>query len=509
MNRTLDHLTTWDSNWSDLSVVVAGIGVTGFSVADTLAELGASVLVIDGKDNAANQKAAETLKIVGVKDVLLGEEAVTGLPDATSIGGTIDLVITSPGWRPDNVVLIEAQQAGIPVWGDVEFAWRVRQREGKRTAQWVTLTGTNGKTTVATMAQSMARAQGLDAVAVGNVGTPILDAIRYPDGFDLLIVELSSFQLHWIERIEPEASVVLNIAEDHLDWHGGLENYMAAKAKVYENTRIAAVYNDAEAETIRMVEEADVIEGCRAIGITTDTPQRSMLGTVDDLLVDRAYLSNRGSQALELAEFGDIGSPAPQHMVFNALAAAALVRAVGVEPAAVQAGLRTYEPEPHRIQPVAHFHDILWVDDSKGTNPHATDAALATYNPIIWIAGGLSKGASYDDLVKTHKNNLKAVILIGTDHAGIIAALQRHAPTVPVHTDYLRDTTVEVGNGAEVMRIVVNLAHDLAEPYDTVLLSPAAASMDQFANYKVRGDAFTDAIATKLSDINYPGHEDR
>src|SRR5699024_10270553 len=182
----------------------------------------------------------------------------------------------------------------------------------------------------------MARAQGLDAVAVGNVGTPILDAIRYPDGFDLLIVELSSFQLHWIQHIEPEASIVLNLAEDHLDWHGGFENYKANKAKIYENPRIAAIYNDEQPETMRMVENADVIEGCRAIGITTDMPQRSMVGVVDDLLVDRAHLSNRGTPAVELADFADTGNPAPRHMVFNALAAAALVRAVGVEPAAVQ-----------------------------------------------------------------------------------------------------------------------------------------------------------------------------
>src|SRR5699024_557015 len=137
--------------------------------------------------------------------------------------------------------------------------------------------------------------------------------------------------------------------------------------------------------------------------------------------------------------------------VFNALAAAALVRAVGVEPAAVQTGLRSYEPEPHRIQAVAHFHDVLWVNDSKGTNPHATDAALATYNPIIWVAGGLSKGASYDELVKTDHEHLKAVILIGTDHAGLAGALRRHAPTVPVYADYLSDTTVNVTNGPAVM----------------------------------------------------------
>lgn len=506
MSAYLDTLTTWDADWSKLSVVVTGIGVTGFSVADTLAELGAAVLVVDGQDTPEHRKAAETLRIVGVKEVQLGEDAVRALPDAESIGGNIDLVITSPGWRPDQPALVAAQAAGIPIWGDVEFAWRVRQREGKPTAQWVTLTGTNGKTTVATMAETMARAQGVNAIAVGNVGTPILDAIRHPDDFDLLIVELSSFQLHWIHRIEPEASVVLNIAEDHLDWHGGLENYKAAKAKVYENTRIAAIYNDDEPETIRMVENADVIEGCRAIGITTDTPQRSMLGIVDDILVDRAYLVNRGTQALELAEFSDIGNPAPRHMVFNALAAAALVRAVGVEPAAVQAGLQSYEPEPHRMQAVAHFHDVLWVDDSKGTNPHATQAALAAYNSIVWIAGGLSKGASYHELVHGNRDRLKAVILIGTDQEPIVAALQRHAPGVPVHTDYLQDTTVEVANGPEVMREVVSLAHRVAEPDDTVLLSPAAASMDQFANYKVRGEAFTEAIAAMLSDMNYPGH---
>ncbi|GAA2040752.1 UDP-N-acetylmuramoyl-L-alanine--D-glutamate ligase [Yaniella flava] len=506
MSVNLDTLTSWDADWSQLSVVVTGIGVTGFAVADTLAELGASVLVIDSLKNDHNRQAADTLRIVGVKDVLLGDEFVTGLPDAAAIDNKIDVVITSPGWRPDHPVLQAAQSADIPVWGDVEFAWRVRQRAGKRTAKWVVLTGTNGKTTVATMAESMARAQGLDAVAVGNVGTPILDAIRFPDGFDLLIVELSSFQLHWIHHIEPEASVVLNLAEDHLDWHGGFEHYVADKAKIYENTRIAAVYNDEEPKTMRMVEEADVIEGCRAIGFTTDTPQRSMVGVVDDLLVDRAFLTQRGTQALELAHFADIGSPTPKHMVSNALAAAALVRAVGVEPAAVQAGLRTYEPEPHRIQSVAHFHDVLWVDDSKGTNPHATDAALATYDPIIWIVGGLTKGASYEELVKTHKDHLKSVILIGTDQAPITTALQRHAPAVPVHCDYLQDTTVEVANGPAVMQHVVHLAHQLADAGDTVLLSPAAASMDQFPNYNARGDAFTEAIAALLADINYPGY---
>src|SRR5699024_10737258 len=164
-------------------------------------------------------------------------------------------------------------------------------------------------------------------------------------------------------------------------------------------------------------------------------------------------------------------------MIFNALAASALVRAIGVEPAAVQAGLRNYERERHRIQSVAHFHDDLWVNDSKGTDPHATDAARATYNPSIWDAAGIAKRAEYDKVVKTHEDHLKAVILIGTDHAGLVDALRRHAPNVPVYADYLNDSTIEVTNGPAVMREVVNLANHLAEPDDTVLLSPAAASM--------------------------------
>src|SRR5699024_9164157 len=137
MSIDLDSLTSWDADWSQLSVVVTGIGVTGFSVADTLAELGAAVLVLDGKDTVENRQAADTLKIVGVKDVLLGDNAVAGLPEASAIGNKIDLVITSPGWRPKHPVLEAARKAAIPIWGDVEFAWRVRQREGKRTAKWL------------------------------------------------------------------------------------------------------------------------------------------------------------------------------------------------------------------------------------------------------------------------------------------------------------------------------------------------------------------------------------
>lgn len=490
----LDELTSWDADWKGLKVVVTGMGLSGFSAADTLIELGAEVVVVDAAENEKTLKDADTLKIVGAKDVLLGQQAVESLQPAETVLGVIDVVVTSPGWRPDQPLLAEAAEKNIPVWGDIELAWRVRERAGRRTARWVVLTGTNGKTTVATMAESMAKAAGLDAVAVGNVGTPILDAIRYPDGFDLLIVELSSFQLHWTHHIEPEASVVLNLAEDHLDWHGGFENYIADKAKIYENTRTACIFNEEEPETMRMVEEADVQEGCRAISFWPDTPGLSMLGVVDGLLVDRAFLKERKTQALELASFTDIGAIVPRHTVANALAAAALVRAVGVEPAFVQQGLRDYQSEPHRIELVTEKSDVLWVDDSKATNPHATNAALAAFDPIIWIAGGLPKGLEYFDLVKDHSHRLKAVILLGTDVGPLSEALQRHAPQVPVHTEFFRQTENDPANGWAVMEAAVRTAREIAEGGETVLLSPAAASMDQFSSYNDRGDAFKDAV---------------
>lgn len=282
----LANLTSWDADWAGLRVVVAGLGASGFSAADTLIELGAVVVVVDAGVTPANEAKADTLRIVGARDVLLGAGHAAALPLVD--GGQPDLVVTSPGWPPTQPLLAEAAAAGIPIWGDVELAWRVRIREGRRTAEWLTITGTNGKTTTVGLAESMLIAAGKRAVAAGNVGTPILDVIRDPQGYDVLAVELSSFQLHWAHSIEPLASVCLNIAEDHVDWHGSYEAYLAAKASVYERTKIACIYNVEQRETETMVEDAEVMDGCRAVGFTTGMPSISMMGVVEDLLVDRA-----------------------------------------------------------------------------------------------------------------------------------------------------------------------------------------------------------------------------
>ena len=499
VGRRLDALTSWDADWAGLRVVVTGIGKTGFSVADTLAELGAHVVVVAAADDAEALASADTLKIVGVREVILGPERSTVLPLVD--GQRAELVVTSPGFRPSHPLLAAAAQAGIPIWGDVELAWRVRTREGRKTAEWITITGTNGKTTTTTMVESMLQAAGLRAVAAGNIGTPVLDAVRDPEGWDALAVELSSFQLHWCESLAPVASVCLNLAEDHVDWHGSFANYAADKAKVYANTKTACIYNAEQIETERMVEEADVQEGCRAVGFTTGMPAVSMVGVVEGLLVDRAFIAERRDSAAELASISDIGELVPRHLVANAAAAAALVLAYGLTPADVRAGLVNHHNGEHRIQPVATSAGVLWVNDSKATNPHAAAASLASFRPVIWIAGGLSKGVDYDELVKAHAPRLKAVVLIGVDSSGLEGSLARHAPGVQVlktRAEGGRHTDASALRGDAVMSEAVAMAASLASDGDTVLMAPAAASMDQFTSYAHRGDAFISAVRALL-----------
>lgn len=501
----LAGLTSWHADWAGLRVVVAGIGTSGFAAADTLIELGARVVVVDGKDTEQNRYKAQTLGIVGAAQTILGDTAMDALPEVD--GQAPELVVTSPGLRPTLGVLAEAVDRGIQIWGDVELAWRLRERAGRKTAEWLCITGTNGKTTTVGMTASILQAAGLKAIAVGNVGTPILDALRDPVDYDVLAVELSSYQLHWSHSLAPLASVVLNIAEDHLDWHGSYANYAADKARVYENTRVACVYNAAVPDTERMVEQAEVQEGCRAVSFTTDTPYLSQLGVVDGLLVDRAFVEQRRTEALELGAVRDTGPLPTRHTVENALAAAALTRAAGVSPEAVRDGLRAFEPGAHRIQPVATTHGVLWVNDTKATNPHATDASLSSFDPVIWIAGGLSKGVHYGDLVAAHAHRLKAVVLIGTDTAGLEQALAERAPQVPVHRA-AEGIDAAPTDGRAVLAEAVRIAHELSEQGDTVLLAPAAASMDQFASYADRGEVFIDLVADLVRRLG-PTEQDR
>jgi UDP-N-acetylmuramoylalanine--D-glutamate ligase len=471
----LDHADR-ESDWDQLAVVVAGIGVSGFAAADALLGLGATVTVVDERDGAGERDRAQVLEILGAS-VRLGAGATARLPHG------VQLVVTSPGWRPTAPLLLAASRAGVPVWGEVELAWRLRDVD--RPAPWLAVTGTNGKTTTVRMLAEILRASGLRATAAGNVGDPVIEAVLHPEPYDVIALELSSFQLHWIQSMTARSAAVLNVAPDHLDWHGSLAAYAADKGRIYSGVQSACVYNVEDAETERLVRAAEVTEGAHAIGITSGIPRVGMLGVVDGALADRAFVAERHTAAAELAAVDDV-VPAAPHNVMNALAAAALARSIGVPPVAVRDGMRAFRPDPHRITSVGTINGITYVDDSKATNPHAAQASLQAYDEVVWVAGGLAKGAEFDTLVAAVRERLRGVVLIGADLGLIAQALTRHAPDVPM---------VEVvGTDNDVMDRVVAEAASLARPGSTVLLAPACASMDMFGNYAARGDAFAAAV---------------
>ena len=484
----LTQLTSWHSDWKELKALVFGLGVSGFSAADTLAELGATTLVVAEK---AEADLLDILDVIGV--AYLTGEAARGVP-AEVVEFAPNVIIVSPGIRPENELLTWAVANGVAIWVDIDLAWRLRDKT-VRLAHWFTVTGTNGKTTTVQLLTAMLNQGGIKAEACGNIGKPILDAIRDPEGFDALVVELSSFQLHYLGEIYPFSSAVLNLADDHLDWHGGFEAYKAAKAKVYENTVAACVYNVMDMSTEAMVEDADVVDGARAIGFTLGIPTRSQVGYVEDILCDRAFLDDRANNALELATLEDltqIGVLTP-HLMANAAAAAAMARSAGVEPGDIREAIRNFKLDSHRIELVAEANGIRWIDDSKATNPHAADASLASFEHVVWVVGGLLKGVDISALVAKYSSKLAAAIVIGKDRELVLSALAANAKDVPV-------VEVLAEAGQSVMTEAVNAAAKFAKDGDVVLLAPAAASMDQFKDYADRGDCFAAAARNVIGD---------
>ncbi|HSK33600.1 MAG TPA: UDP-N-acetylmuramoyl-L-alanine--D-glutamate ligase, partial [Propionicimonas sp.] len=305
---------------------------------------------------------------------------------------------------------------------------------------------------------------------------------------DVLAVELSSFQLHWTNSLSLHSAVVLNVAPDHLEWYADATDPMAAyaadKARIYARAQQSCVYNADDPATELMVADADVVEGARAIGFTLGIPAVSMLGVVDDLLVDRAFVAQRRDSAIELAKVSDVVPGAP-HNVANALAAAALARSFGVPPTAVADGLKRLRIGDHRIQTIAEVGGVRYVDDSKATNPHAAQASLVAFDHVVWVAGGQAKGTTFDDLVERVAPRLRAVVVLGVDRHVIADALARHAPEVPVNVIDSMD------HGA--MQQAVEWAATQAQPGDVVLLAPGCASKDMYTDYAARGDDFAAA----------------
>ena len=483
----LEHLSSWHSDWSALKVVVIGLAKTGFSVADTLNELGAEILIVT---ESADPELLDIVEVLGINNVVAPLDELKVAIDEFEP----DLVIVSPGMAPTNLLIQNANAKGIPIWGDVDLAWRLRDRFGN-SQEWICVTGTNGKTTVVELTEAMLLSAGVKAVACGNIGKPILDCIRDPAEFEVLVVELSSFQLHYLNHIEPFSAACLNIAEDHLDWHGSYEAYRQSKAHIYEGAKVACVYNLEDSSTEQLVQEATVQEGARAIGFGLGTPRPSNVGYVDEFLVDRAFLEQRADSALEVAsleDFNGLGLLTP-HLLSNIAAATALARSFGVPPAACREALRNFRVSSHRIELVLEQGGVRYIDDSKATNAHAAAASLSSFENVVWILGGQLKGVDISDLIVKFAPRLRAAIVIGTERYQIKGIFAETASQVPLF---------EVTDEKLVMEAAVRLAKDVAQPGDVVLLAPAAASMDQFASYQDRGARFAQAVKEALGGVN-------
>ncbi|MFT4043836.1 MAG: UDP-N-acetylmuramoyl-L-alanine--D-glutamate ligase [Gordonia sp. (in: high G+C Gram-positive bacteria)] len=509
-----------------LRVLVAGGGVAGMSAARYLLDAGAVVVIADdrlrGDSDVHDAAGADFTSVAAL------------LADRGWLQQT-DLVVTSPGFAPANPLLVAARDAAIPVWGEVELAWRV-DRAGllgpPRT--WLVVTGTNGKTTTTSMLTEIVSASGRSAAACGNIGLPVLDAMRATPRVEVLCAELSSFQLYWAPSVAPDAGVVLNVADDHLDWHGSFEAYAAAKTVALHGTIGVVGLDDPVASRLP-------VRG-RRIGFTLGVPQPGELGVVDGELVDRAFVGQPtpdGRQPPDghtlagrsLVAAADI-SPAGPSGIADALAAAALALTIGVTPATVAAALTAFRPGAHRGEVVATLDGIDFVDDSKATNPHAAQAAVGARRRVVLIAGGLLKGASVDGLVAAVADRLAGVVVIGRDRDLIVEAIARHAPKVPTVTVFTGDDGVvkaqratgpELGSptggpvsllgtstdpAVAVMEHAVTQAWRLAvaaaEKPDAILLAPAAASLDMFAGYGRRGDAFAAAAKVLVGSASVP-----
>ena len=458
------------SNFAGKKILVAGGGVTGSAVATVLSSYATEIVIVD--DNPQLESRFAVLS-----------------PDAISIQDFAGIVV-SPGWKESHPLLRAAITAGVEILNEIDIAWSIAQEIAPH-QKWLALTGTNGKTTTVEMAAAMLQRAGLKAFACGNVGDTVIDAVTSKESFDYLILELSSFQLHWMRKARFVSGAILNLADDHLDWHGSFDAYCDDKLSLLKHCDLAILNKD-DSEIINRTKNIEL----RRVHFTLHTPAPGELGVVENLLIDRAFVSDP-QEASMIAAISDI-VPSLPHSVSNALAAAGLALSIGAPYQDIQAALVGFHPGRHRIETIASSDGISWVNDSKATNPHAATASILSHLSVIWIAGGLAKGADMNMLVKRAKERIKAVILIGADRELIESALATHSPNTPMVKIDVQHIKGAASN--ELMEAVVRAAQDLATSGDTVLMAPACASMDQFISYADRGDRFALAVRTLVCD---------
>ena len=451
------------SNFADKKILVAGAGVTGVASARALVKRGAEVQLVDDK------------KIEN------SEFKVTHTSDADV--RVFDALLISPGWREDHPLVVAARENKVAIINEIDLAWSLKPASQK----WLGLTGTNGKTSTVELTAHMIRTGGHSALACGNVGTTVIEAVESSEKYEFLVLELSSFQLHWLQDSDFIAGAILNIAEDHLDWHGTFDSYAAAKISLLDKST-TAILNGDDSE---IVSRANHWLG-RKVFFSLNTPAPGEIGIVEELLVDRAFVADPMEAAMfcELTEV----TPTVPHNVANALAAAGLARVIGIDHEKIREAIKSFVPGRHRIETVLTKDEITWINDSKATNPHAAAASIMSALSVIWIAGGLAKGATMGELVARVKGRLRAAILIGEDRDFIAKELRTHAPEVEIVLVDLPSDYIKGSPGNSLMESVVEAARARAKSGDTVLLAPACASMDQFLSYADRGDRFARAV---------------
>jgi UDP-N-acetylmuramoylalanine--D-glutamate ligase len=457
------------SNIAEKKFLILGAGVTGLSVERCLKSRGGKVTIADDYSDAGIRTDEIDLK-------------------------NFDAVVVSPGWKLDHPLLIKTLNSNLEVLNEIDLAWQIKCEIAPH-QKWLAITGTNGKTTAVEMVAKILQTAGLKAKACGNLGETVIDAVDQVDPFEYLVLELSSFQLHWANSAQFYSSAVLNIAHDHIDWHGSFEMYAQAKLSLLEKSEIAVLNADDGEVVIR-----SALWKGRKVFYSLNTPAPGEIGVVEELIVDRCFVADP-MEAQMICEISDV-KPTIPHNVSNAMAAAALALSINVPHAVIQEALQDFRPGRHRIEIILEKDSITWVDDSKATNPHAATASLNSHLSVVWIAGGLAKGADMESLIQRCKGRIKAAILMGQDADLIEKALQKFAPEVPRVKVDTPSGYVKGQADNSLMEQIVTHALGFANSGDSVVLAPACASMDQFVSYADRGDRFAAAVKKLVSHAN-------
>ena len=475
-------------------VLILGLGKSGRAAADYCLAASArvtSLTIAAGVDNESNRRQGAEFAARGAR-VFYGEQVpAEALPES----GRFDVCIASPGISEFGAFYGAARECSAEVISEVEFAWR----ESAADSRWIAITGTNGKTTTTALTAHLLVSCGLRAAAVGNIGDPCITAVAQAQtgaGPDVFAAEVSSYQLASTRDFAPDVAVLLNITPDHLKWHQGMDNYIAAKAKVYENlaqlqgTVVMDATNDivrAQVRALKAIPDAErgfaYIPLGAAAGLFAD--MHEVCGSANSAYIDDAgMLCVRRGDVLDMLVNRDELLIPGEHNASNALAAAAAVLALGVDAEGVRAGLRTFTPLEHRIEPCGDVAGVACYNDSKATNVDATLKALAAFVPRkpIVLLGGDDKGTDLAELVAEAQRHCKAVVCYGAAGERFLAAFAD--ATLPVHA-------------AQHMEDAFDLALGLAQPGDIVLLSPACASFDEFNSFEHRGDVFRDLVAAR------------